>query len=209
MRTKEPLTKEEFSNLIEKLKEMNEWQKVSYLLFSYSSGCRRSEAWQLKKDLVNAEPVVKTIKAKDEDGTEIEKESRYYMTPPVRCKGKGKTGNMRRLKFDQDTMDAFIKWIEQRGEDDCEYMFVSGKGEGAKHLNVNTFNAWCSGLFTKIVGRRVHPHITRESRATNIVVEEGKDIKAAQALLGHKSSETTEIYVIKDDTDEVDDLFAE
>ena len=40
-----------------------------------------------------------------------------------------------------------------------------------------------------------------------MVVEEGMDIKLAQKLLGHESSETTEIYVIRDDTDELDDLY--
>ena len=62
-------------------------------------------------------------------------------------------------------------------------------------------------MFEPIVGRRFHPHLLRESRATQMVVEEGMDIKLAQKLLGHESSETTEIYIIRDNTDELDDLY--
>lgn len=47
----------------------------------------------------------------------------------------------------------------------------------------------------------------RESRATQAVVEDGKDIHVVQKLLGHNDSSTTEIYVIREDDDSVDDLF--
>jgi len=59
----------------------------------------------------------------------------------------------------------------------------------------------------KIVGRRFHPHLIRESRATTLVVEQGRDIKSAQKLLDHKSSTTTEIYVIRKDEDNADEAF--
>ncbi len=69
------------------------------------------------------------------------------------------------------------------------------------------FNHWCTNIFSKMLGVRVHPHLLRSSRATHAVVEEGKDIKAVQKLLGHASTETTEIYVVRDDSEDLDDLF--
>ena len=66
-----------------------------------------------------------------------------------------------------------------------------------------------SGLVTQLLGRRFHPHILREARATIGVVEDGKSAEAMQKLLGHESVETTmNHYIIKeDDEDEIDELF--
>ena len=46
-------------------------------------------------------------------------------------------------------------------------------------------------------------------RITQLAVEEGKDISVIQSLLGHESSETTQIYIIRDETDDLDELFEE
>jgi integrase len=204
---KKPLTKEEFENLITELEKREEWQKIAYLMFSYSTGCRRGESRQLPKDIVNAKLITKTKTVKNEDGIEEVKDINYYMTNDIRCKGKGVVGKVRKLKFDQRAMDAIKKWLEIRGEDDCPYVFVSNYGKKINQVSESTLNGWCTDVFAKIVGRRVHPHLLRESRATALVVEEGKPIEAAQKLLGHESSETTKIYVIKDEEEDADDAF--
>ena len=106
-------------------------------------------------------------------------------------------------------MKALKKWLEIRGEDDCPYVFVTKHKDGTcTQVGESTFNEWCSDLLSKLVGRRVHPHLLRESRSTNLVVEEGKSIETAQKLLGHESSETTiKHYIIRDDTDDADEAF--
>lgn len=202
-----PLTPDEFNNLIKVLEEKEEWQKIAYLKFSYSTGCRRTETSHLLKEVADYPLVVKEKKIKNEDGIEEDKTAKYYVTHDIRCKGKSKVGSVRKLKFDEDTMLSIKKWLEVRGEDDCPYVFVSNYGKKINQINVSSFNDWCSGLFTEIVGRRVHPHLTRESKATNMVLYSGKDIKVAQSLLGHKSSTTTEIYVIRDNSEDGDEAF--
>ena len=190
---KHPLTPEEYNNLIKILKEKEKWQQVAYLKFSYSTGCRRQESVQLLKEVV--------------DYKKTEGKS-YYQTHNIRCKGKGLIGEVRKLVYDEDAMEAIKFWLAIRGQDDCPYVFVHKTKDGrVEQLDKSTFNRWCSDLFTSIVGRRVHPHILRESRATNLVIGEGKDIKSAQSLLGHKNSTTTEIYVIRDTSDDIDDCF--
>jgi integrase len=202
-----PPTKAEMAMMVEKLEEQEQWQKIAYLKFTFETGCRREESRQILKSLVEAEPIVKNKKVKNEDGTEEEKEIKYYLTPKIRCKGKGRTGKIRRLKFSDYSMNALKKWIEVRGEDECEYMFVTKYGGKIKQVGETTFNQWATNTFAKLLGRRFHPHILREGRATSIVVEEGKPIEAAQKLLGHNSSETTKIYVISEDDDDDDELF--
>ena len=208
---KEPITPDEYKMLCDKLTELEEWEKLAYLMFSYSTGCRRAEARQLLKEVVNYKPNEKEIKVVDEDGRETTAVSKSYQTHMIRCKGSSIIGKQRKLKFGEDVMAALQKWIEVRGEDDCPYMFVikvEKTGE-VRQVAEGTFNGWCSGLFTKLLGRRFHPHLTRESRATNIVVFEHKSPEVAQKLLGHNNvSTTTNHYIIKDsDDDESDEAF--
>lgn len=207
VRDKKPLTTEEFNNLIEELKKRQKWQHVAYLMFSYSTGCRRAETVQLLKEVVNNSPSISKKIEKDENGNDIEVEKITYRTHEIRCKGGSKVGKVRKLQFSQDAMDSIKKWLEVRGEDDCPYVFVASGKDGVRQISKEGINNWCNGLFTKIVGRRVHPHLLRESRATNLVVEEGKSIEVAQTLLGHNSSETTKIYVISDKVDDASDAF--
>lgn len=204
---KEPLTPDEYRMLCDELAKREEWQKLAYLKFSYVTGCRREEARLLLKEVVNYEPIIKTVKMKDSDGREVEVEVKKYKTHEIRCKGKGKIGKIRKLEFNEEAMEALKKWLEVRGEDDCPYMFVAKYDGKINQVSPTTFNQWCSTLFTEIVGRRVHPHLFRESRATNLVVHSGKDLETARKLLGHESSETTKIYVIREDTDDADEAF--
>lgn len=188
---KEPLTPDELDKLRVYLKKNEKWQQLAYLEISYSTGGRREEIRQLRKEIVNYKPNKKG----------------FYSTHKVRCKGKGRQGNRRSLFFSQKAMDALKKWIEVRGEDDCEYIFVSKYKGKIKQVSENIFNYWCKNIFSKVVGRRVHPHLLRSTRATDIVINDNKDITAAKKLLGHKSSETTEIYVVRDDEEELAECF--
>lgn len=195
---KEPLTLEEYKTLCDTLEKQEMWQQLAYLKFSFSTGCRRAEARQLLKEVVSYEPKI----IQKEDG-----EIKTYFTHPIRCKGRGVSGKVRKLQFDEDAMISIKKWLEVRGEDNCIHVFVAKSNGEYKQVGEGTFNNWANNYFEKIVGRRFHPHLIRETRATTLVVEQGKDIKAAQKLLDHQSSTTTEIYVIRKDENDADEAF--
>lgn len=199
VKEKKPLTMEEITKLTKELEKREEWQKLAYLWFTYNTGCRREESRQILKEVGSYEKV---------------KDKKYYLTHTVRAKGKGKEGKPRKFKFDDKTMKAIQKWLEYRASqvnqtfgDTCEYLFVSKGKDDYRQVSANTFNLWCEEFSEILGGRPVHPHLFRSSRATNAVIEEGKDIKSVQALLGHNSSQTTEIYVVRDATDDDDDLY--
>lgn len=194
---KVPLTTKELNKLKRALIEKEEWQKLAYLTFTYSTGCRREESRQLRKEVAEYDKYV----------TPLGEQKNYYVTHDIRAKGKGKQGKVRKFQFDDEAMLAIKKWVEVRGEDDCEFLFVAKNKKGeVSQLSASTFNVWCEH-FGEILGKKVHPHLLRSSRATNSVVEEGKDINAVQQLLGHNSSSTTEIYVVRPNNDSIDDLF--
>jgi len=207
---KKPLTPDEMQELYKKLEELGKWQILAYVKFSYSSAARRAETRQLLKEIATYDPVEREITYIDEEGKEQKGISRSYLTHVIRAKGKSIEGKKRRLKFDQEAMDAIRKWLEVRGEDDCPYLFVTKGPDGkVRQVSDSTFNDWCSGLLTKLIGRRCFTHIWRESRATNLVVYEHRSSKVAQKLLGHESVQTTEdSYIIRDDlSDESDEAF--
>ena len=204
---KEPLNPDEYKLLCDELEKLQEWQKLAYVKFTYATGCRREETRLLLKEIVNYEPIIKNVKIKDDDGKEIEVEIKKYKTHDTRCKGAGKVGKIRKLEFNEEAMDAIKKWLVVRGEDDCPYVFISRYKKKINQTSSNTFNRWCNTLFAEIIGRRVHPHLFRESRATNLVVHNRKSMETARKLLGHISQETTKIYVIREDTDDADEAF--
>ena len=213
VRDKVPPTKSELDNMIEVLNNSdrkNKKQLIAYLKFTFETGCRRAETRQILKNIIETKMVENVIKTKDENGNLVEKIAKYYLTPEIRCKGKGKRGKVRRLKFSDYSMNAFKELLEERGEDNCEYMFVVKYNGEIKQVSETTFNSWSEKIFTPILGRRFHPHALRESAATVAVVENGKSIEAVRSLLGHESSETTKIYVCGVDEDsEADELFVD
>lgn len=203
---KEPLTLEEYDDLCAKLKKKKKWQKLAYLKFSFSSGARREEVRQLLKEVASYEQNIKEVDVRNKNGDMEKRISRYYTTHKLRAKGQGKVGKIRTFQFGEDVMESIKKWMKIRGDDNCPHLFVSRYGGEIKQVTSETFNSWCNS-FESIVGRRVHPHMLRVSRASSLVNEQGVDIKSVQKLLGHNNSSTTEIYIIRDDEDASDEVF--
>ncbi len=197
---KKPLDLAEFKNLCDELENRKLFQQLAYAKFSFSSGARKSEARQLLKEVVNYEPKIRVVEVESENGIE-EKTSKSYSTNEIRCKGSSKSGNIRKLDFGEDAMQAMKKWLGVRGDDSCEYMFALERNGRVQQVSEGAFNSWTSNIFSSIVGRRVYPHLLRSSRSTTLFLEQGVDIKTIQALLGHKSSLTTEIYIIDESSD--------
>lgn len=205
---KKPLTPEQLEFLYAELEKREEWQILAWVKFSYSTSARRAESRQLLKEVVDYEPNVRMVTIIDENGKEVEVESRSYKTHEIRCKGRSKVGKIRSFLFGEDAMVVMKKWLDIRGDDDCPYMFVIKTKDGkARQVGEGTFNDWCSGLLSEIVGERVNPHRFRMSRATNLILHDHRDLETAQKLLGHESSETTKIYVVKKDEDDAFEAF--
>lgn len=199
VKEKVPLTLEELDHLLKELQKREEWQLYAYVILSYETSARRTEVSQFTKDIADA-PVVYDVDTGESQN--------YYLTNTVRAKGKGRLGVVRDFQFGEDAMQAVKKWLEVRGEDDVPELFVRKLKSGETHaLQPSAFNSWCSGILSDIVGRTINPHLFRRSRATHLKVHEGVDIKEIQNLLGHQSSETTEIYITDPKANSVSSIF--
>lgn len=190
---KDPLTIAEFNHLVNELEKRKEFAKVAYLLFALETGARKGEIRQLLRSAVDIPPKV------DSNGVIS------YETPTIRAKGKGRVGKPRTFIFGEKTMSAFKRWVESR-DDNCEYMFVQTIGGETKQASPSFFNNWHESDFDNIVGRKTYPHLLRSSRATQLSEELNIDIKRISKLLGHSSTEITEVYIKRQEDDSVEDL---
>lgn len=199
VKEKVPLTLAEYENLLKELREREEWQLLAYVVMSYETSARRAEVAQFTKDIVEHSVVTDS-----ESGESLG----YYLTNSVRAKGGGKLGLVRDFQFSEEAMVIVKHWLKIRKDDDCPFLFVRKMKDGRTHgLQPSAFNDWCAGTISEIVGRPINPHLFRRSRATHLKVHEGIDIKEIQNLLGHKSSETTEIYITDPNANSVASIF--
>ncbi len=190
---KEPLTLDEYDLLKKELQRKGLWQHLAYVIVSFETGARRSEIAQLKKEVVDYDWI---------DG------KKYIMSHTLRGKGKGKEGKKIKVVLGEDSINAIKKWLDVRGEDDCEYVFVRKHKGASEAIQIyrETFNYWCSEIFTDIVGRRMYPHNFRSARATALANSD-VPIASIQKLLNHDSPETTNGYILVNEDEKLDAIF--
>lgn len=134
--------------------------------FMYSSGLRISELLNLKiQDL------------------ELEKNYGYVRN--------GKGGKDRLIVLSKNLIPAIKRLIQIENLEEKDYLFKSNRGKKYSAKSVEKILKKAG----KISGikKRIHPHLLRHSFATHLI-ENGYDVTNVQAILGHKSPETTLIY---------------
>lgn len=132
----------------------------------YSSGLRVSELINLKvKDL------------------ELDKNYGYVRN--------GKGGKDRLMTLSRNLIPAIRKLIVNERLEEKDYLFKSNRGRKYHMKSVQKIVK--KGSRIAKLNKNVHPHTLRHSFATHLI-ENGYDVSNVQAILGHKSPETTLIY---------------
>lgn len=108
----------------------------------------------------------------------------------LRCLGKG--SKERVVPMGQKAVEAVREYIAgDRGETDCEYVFVSSKG--GRLVRESIWRILQKHARHAALRGRVFPHALRHSFATHLV-EGGADLRYVQEMLGHSKISTTQIY---------------
>ncbi|WP_269465573.1 site-specific tyrosine recombinase/integron integrase [Rummeliibacillus stabekisii] len=155
---------------IEELEMLREFCKTNrqraFLEVMYATGCRLSEIHNLNKSDIN------------------------YQAMSCRVIGKG--NKEREVYFSHKAMYHLKKYLTTR-TDDCEALFITERKPCRRLSNRGIQRE--IGKIAEQAGleKPVHPHVLRHTFAT-LTLNNGADIVAIQALLGHEDPSTTQIY---------------
>lgn len=113
----------------------------------------------------------------------------------VRVLGKG--GKERIVPLGHTALDAIQAYLNVRAQKNDEAaLFTSKHGNRLSNRQVQyRLDHWV--LLSENNQQHIHPHMFRHSFATHML-QESKDIRAVQDLLGHSNINTTEIYTSLD-----------
>lgn len=144
------------------------------LAMLFSTGMRVSELCSLNRDMISVERGELSIR--------------------------GKGGKVRPVFLSQDACEHVGTWLKERRDLD-EAVFIriprNGKFEKSDDLRLTprSIQRIVKGhaIAAGIVGKKVSPHTLRHSFATDLL-RNGADIRSVQAMLGHSSVTTTQIY---------------
>ncbi len=108
---------------------------------------------------------------------------------------RGKGEKVRVVFFSDTAKKALKNYLEARGDTE-ELLFVSlsKKGNVLGPITPRSVQRLVDRYARKAgIAKKVHPHILRHSYATDLLIN-GADVRSVQALLGHASIVTTQIY---------------
>ena len=191
-------TFEEFIKVRDILMERGEYQIATMWSLAFDSGARRNEVYQVEKHGLL-------------DGNK---------TNVVR----GKRGKLFPLVYLDDTKEIIRKYLEWRGEDDVDSLWVIGRGENAEKASSMSLYNWtvrCSVILSEIRGEtaNIFFHSFRHSRIECLI--KGQDdrlkdengdnkkftLEQVMTLAHHESSDTTKSYCRSNDEDIINDMF--
>ena len=175
----EVLSVEEVNQVIKSINinEKNGLRNKSIILLLYSSGLRVSELINLKlTNLFLDEDIIKIF---------------------------GKGSKERLVPIGEIAKSTLINYIENirhknsKKSNSNGSIFLSNRGKGLSRKTVWNIIKMIS-LKSKL-NKKISPHTFRHSFATHLL-EGGADLRTVQALLGHESISTTQIYTLLDKT---------
>ena len=148
------------------LNVISNWKHRLMIEFMYGSGLRVSE-------LIN-------MKVKD---LELDKSYGYVRN--------GKGGKDRLITLSKIVVEKIKNLIDLENLEEKDLLFQSNRGT---KYNIRSLQKIVINASRKAkINRNIHPHTLRHSFATHLI-ENGYDVTNVQAILGHKSPETTLIY---------------
>ena len=185
------ISQEEYDKVMSVLSEEEDYLGMAWFATAFNVGARKSEIIQFKSEIADY----------------IKEEGKNFIeTHKVRGKGKSRDGKIIAFMVNDEAMKYIKLWLEKRGYEH-EYIFtVKYEGE-IKRMSSSWANHFCQEKISKIVGRRINPHLFKASCVTHLL-EEGIDIKIVSKYIAHhESTETTGLYDLRDDSEAKNSIF--
>lgn len=154
------------------IKTVSSYRDKAILEMLFSTGLRVSELANLKRDMVNLQKDEFTVRGK---------------------------GDKLRIVFLSSSAKLWLKEYLNRRKDEAPYLFVrhdrAGQRTSEPHPLTPRSIQRLVDHYAKAAGitKHITPHTLRHSFATDLLLG-GADIRSVQAMLGHASIQTTQIY---------------
>lgn len=190
VREKTILSNEKIDEMLCSMMDKGDYQEACFLALLCSSGCRRSEAVQMKVSFFTEEHEVFDGKWK------------MYMTPPIRTKGRGKVGKQIKKYILKETFQPFFdKWMEQRKKMgvNCDALFVVKKENGWVPATIVTADSFAKSI-SRWFNINFYNHSCRHYFCTNLKNAELPDDIIVQ-IIGWSEKTGSNMVAIYDDTD--------
>ena len=192
------LTADQVEFLFKYLLKNKMYQKALYLSISLDSAGRRNEVYQVTKTPL------------------LEKSNKTNIV-------EGKRGKKFPLMLTQRSHDIFEKYIEQRGDDDIESLWITGKDEDKRELGYDSlynyaisFRAILEAEFEEDIPLNSHSlrhtslelYETGDHYALRYMGKDRLDINTLRILANHEDISITQSYLRNKDSEVLDDLFS-
>ena len=189
----------EVDYLIDYLLEKEKYQKALYVSLSYDSAGRRNEIAQVEKFSFLDDN-------KNTTNEVIGKRSKKFT-----------------LMYSKRTRDIANKWLEERGEDDVDSLWVSYYNGEPRPLRYETLYQWAVSFRSILESEYdkdlpLNPHSFRHSALENYengthhtliyLGEEKLDINTLRILANHNDISITQSYLKDKDSEVLNDLFS-
>ena len=186
------ITIEEYNHAIDVLTKQDRLLEVAWLAIAFYTGSRRNEIRQLKTEIVNYK---------------IKENATYITSHIIRGKGKGQMGKVFSVNIPLNALKHASDYVQSRGFDH-ECIFSYKDKRGAESVIYESWaNDFCDKLLSKILGRKITPHILRHSSIT-MYLEKGVDIDIVSKFVAHHEDvSTTQIYDHRDNSGAKNDLY--
>lgn len=186
------ITKEEYELMLNELHKQENFIGMAWLAVGFNVGARRSEIIQFKSELIDYE---------------TPEGQNYILSHIVRGKGAGLDGKILRYMINMEALKYIKLWLSVRGYEH-EYIFTIKYNGQIKPISESWADDFCAKVLSKMLGRRVNPHIFKAS-CISYLLEQGVDIALVSKYVAHHNdiSTTSNFYDLRDFEEEKNKIF--
>lgn len=186
------ISEEEYTKLLDELQKEEDYLGMAWVACAYATGSRRSGIIQFKTEILDKE---------------IEEGQEFIKTNIVREKGAGQDGNQTDYILPVSVIPYLKQWVDNRGYE-SEWIFTTRYRGEIKQMSKGWANDLCKKKLSKILGRRINPHLFKAS-AVSYYLAKGMSLKFVSSKIAHhrQTSTTTDFYDLRGGDDQINDEF--
>jgi site-specific recombinase XerD len=186
------ITEDEYKLMLETLIGQENYFGAAWVATAFFAGSRRAEIIQFKTEILNYK---------------IPEGQNYVLSHIVRGKGFGHDGKTLKYMLNLEVLKYWKLWVDKRGYE-SDYIFSVKHDGKVKHISTTWANDFCQNTLSKILGRRINPHLFKSSCITNLL-EHGVELSVVSKYVAqhNDTSTTSKFYDLRDNEEERNQIF--